>query len=276
MKTPTIQRATLLITNHSSVQDRSTMNNSDSMVNEVEDEGSSPLLVDGKHNDGKGASNDDNKNEYGAIQISDPNENQDSNMVQNTSSSILPPLMTHMEIAAILSTAFAYACIMTTFFLLVGPVECQRIEDETTKYYSTSIGKSIALGGFAGLAGLAQLITPIIGLLSDCYIPKPQYRKLHELGKRMPYLILGTVMVVIGLVGCIWSSSPIHPVTVPDSVHDDSEHNFIPIHVGTSSHIVYSGAWFQYSIFFLLSMLGLNIVYTVMLVLIPDLGTFAF
>ena len=178
--------------------------------------------------------------------------------------------MQHFAIAAILSTSFAYACIMTTFFLLTGPIECQRIEDETNKYYSFTISKSIALGGFAGLAGLAQLITPLIGLLSDCYIPNVKYNGLYRLGKRMPYLIFGTILVITGLFGQIWSSSPIHPVYITQST------NSIPRKIlpGLIDHsqIEFSGAWFQYALFFLITMFGLNIVYTVMIVLIPDLG----
>lgn len=179
--------------------------------------------------------------------------------------------MSNFAIAAILSTVFAYACIMTTFFYLTGPIECQRIEDETKKYYSYTISKSIALGGFAGLAGLAQLITPLIGLLSDCYKPNCKYRGLYNLGKRMPYLIIGTALVIGGLVGQIWSRSPIHPVSIPISVTTE-----VSILTGMNghTHVVFTGAWLQYGIFFLVTMFGLNMIYTVMIVLIPDLGMY--
>ena len=49
---------------------------------------------------------------------------------------------------------------MTTLFLVVLPVECQRIESESMKYQGFPIRKSIALGGFAanvyqGVSGAA-------------------------------------------------------------------------------------------------------------------------
>jgi len=199
--------------------------------------------------------------------------------------------MTRYSIVSILSTAFSYSCIMTTFFILIGPIECQRIEYETSRYYSYTISKSIALGGFACIAGLAQLISPLVGLLSDCYIPSKNHIGLYHFGKRMPYLILGTILVVIGLMGQFWASSPIHPVTIyidigqsntnsntntntifdleQDHIADTTTSLLGPPQINTK--IEFCGAWFQYIIFFLISMLGLNMVYTVMFVLIPDL-----
>ncbi len=208
--------------------------------------------------------------------------------------------MNNFSIAAILSTAFSYSCIVTTFFLLTGPIECQRIENESAQYFHHVVGKSIALGGFAALAGLAQLITPLIGLLSDLYVPpsRKEYKLLHLLGKRMPYLILGTLLVLSGLVGMIWSRSPIHPVYIQncdddnDNDNDDGGCNRNNNYYSSNSNnnnfqgqgnllspllhqghdVALSGAWMQYTIFFLITMLGLNMVYTVMIVLIPDLG----
>jgi len=165
--------------------------------------------------------------------------------------------MKYVAIAAILSTAFSYSCIFSTYFLLTSPIECKRIEDETREYYSHTISKSIALGGFAALAGLAQLISPLIGLVSDCYIPNTEYGTLKSLGKRMPYLILGEILIVLGLFGQMWASSPIHPMPFTKE--------------GNNKEVALVGAWFQYAIFFLLSMFGINIVYTIMIALIPDL-----
>ena len=152
-------------------------------------------------------------------------------------------------------------------------MECKRIEDETREYYSHTISKSIALGGFAALAGLAQLISPLIGLVSDCYVPNEQYSVLSSLGKRMPYLILGEILIVLGLLGQMWASSPIHPVTIIES--NAMEDNILTgLNNEQDREVALVGAWFQYALFFLLSMLGINVVYTVMIALIPDLGTY--
>lgn len=210
----------------------------------------------------------------GSIQTQQDDHHQDEGHHEEEKQPPDPPLMSNLEIAAVLSYAAAYACVTNTFFLLTGPVECRRIENESTKYYSYSVNKSLALGGFAFLAGSSQLITPILGLITDSYVPRKEYRQLHRLGNRLPYLILGTIMVFFGLVGQLWSSSPIHGITVLDSEHDIYEENYIPIPVGQNSHIVYGGAWIQYTICFFLSMVGLNIAYTIMLVFIPDLGEF--
>ena len=92
------------------------------------------------------------------------------------------PLMTSFSLVALLSTAFSYGCIMTTLFLLTLPIECQRIEQETSEYISVTIRKSIALGIFAAIAGVSQLVSPIIGLISDKYEPKAG---MKGLGKRL-------------------------------------------------------------------------------------------
>ena len=170
--------------------------------------------------------------------------------------------MKYVAIAAILSSAFSNSCIFSTYFLLTSPMECKRIEDETRKYFSHTISKSIALGGFAALAGSAQLIMPLIGLVSDCYVPNEKYSVLSSLGKRMPYLILGEILNVLGLLGQMWASSPIHPVTIMEENNEQGR------------EVALVGAWFQYAIFFFLSIVSLNMVYTVMIALIPDLGTY--
>ena len=52
----------------------------------------------------------------------------------------------------ILSTAFAYGCIMTTLFIITLPVECQLIEESEEN--QSNIPKSVALGFFVSIAGL--------------------------------------------------------------------------------------------------------------------------
>jgi uncharacterized membrane protein YGL010W len=172
----------------------------------------------------------------------------------------LPPMNT-LSIAAILSSAFTYGCIMTTLFLLILPIECQRIEKESNDYYSYTVRKSIALGGFAATAGLTQLVSPLIGLLSDNYEPQG---KMRSFGKRLPYLILGSALAFIGLSGQLYSSAPIHKLAVVPS--DLGAH---PVVVSPKTEIL-GGAWVQYTVFYTMLCIGLNIAYTVMLAMIPD------
>lgn len=139
------------------------------------------------------------------------------------------PHLPLFNIVCILSTAFSYGCIMTTLFLITLPVECERIEKQ-----HPNIPKSVALGIFVAIAGLTQLISPMIGMLSDTYHPPAH----HELGQRMPYLCLGAILCVAGLLGQYIES--------------------------------YEKLWLRYGLFFFCHMIGLNIIYGMMLALIPD------
>jgi hypothetical protein len=192
------------------------------------------------------------------------------------------PLMSPMSISAILSTAFTYGCIMTTLFLLVLPIECQRIESESMQYYSFTVTKSIALGAFAAIAGLAQLVTPLVGLLSDCYDPDKMASAsssssnsnrnsnssgIKKLGKRLPYLILGVMLMVFGLLGQLYSSMPVHKVALvenPTIIYNNNGQEVAP------QTEILAGAWVQYTIFYTLQMIGINIAYTIMIAFIPD------
>ena len=136
-------------------------------------------------------------------------------------------LMNPWEIVFILSTAFSYGCILTTLFLITLPVECSRIEHE-----HPNIPKAVALGIFVAIAGVTQLVSPLVGQLSDMYRP-PQ-----DLGQRMPYLVLGSVSTVLGLLGQSLAST--------------------------------RAFWVRYSVAFFLLMIGLNVVYSMMIALIPD------
>ena len=190
--------------------------------------------------------------------------------------------MSPMSISAILSTAFTYGCIMTTLFLLVLPIECQRIESESMQYYSFTVTKSIALGAFAAIAGLAQLVTPLVGLLSDCYDPDKMASAsssssnsnsnssgsgIKKLGKRLPYLILGVMLMVFGLLGQLYSSMPVHKVALvenPTIIYNNNGQEVAP------QTEILAGAWVQYTIFYTLQMIGINIAYTIMIAFIPD------
>lgn len=132
------------------------------------------------------------------------------------------------EIAAILSTAFSYGCVNSTLFLITLPIECERIEKQLAS------PKSVSLGIFVAIAGLTQLITPLIGMLSDIYKPPANY----ELGQRLPYLVLGSILSTIGVLGQYFFST--------------------------------SNFWFSYGVCFFFVMIGLTISYTMMITLIPD------
>jgi len=130
-----------------------------------------------------------------------------------------------IHIAAILSTAASYGAIIGTLFLVALPLECARISTVGTT-------KSVHLGIFIFLAGITQLISPLIGMASDSCTT-------HPLGKRRPFLILGCVMAVVGFLGMNYGSTRL--------------------------------AWTIYGVSFAVAMSALNIIYSVMVALIPDL-----
>jgi hypothetical protein len=132
------------------------------------------------------------------------------------------------DIVCILSNAFAYGCILTTLFLITLPLECERIQRE-----HPTMPKSVSLGVFVAIAGITQLISPLAGMLSDSYKPPT-----NDLGQRLPYLVLGAILTVIGLL-CQYAFS---------------ERSF----------------WIRFSFAFFLHMIGLNIIYSMMIALIPD------
>lgn len=86
---------------------------------------------------------------------------------------------------------------MTTLFLITLPVECERVNLQ-----HGNIPKSVALGIFVAIAGVTQLVSPLVGRLSDLYVPPVP----HELGQRLPYLVLGSVATVTGLLGQMLAS----------------------------------------------------------------------
>jgi Major Facilitator Superfamily len=138
-------------------------------------------------------------------------------------------------IAAIVSTAFSYGCILTTLFLITLPIECERIHASVDK-----IPKSVILGIFVALAGVTQLVSPLIGRASDNFEP-PRIDgggQVAELGQRLPFYMLGAGLAVTGLFGQMLTS--------------------------------YSALWVRYGFSFIFSMVGLNIQYAMMLALIPD------
>jgi len=147
-------------------------------------------------------------------------------------------MMPLWNMTAILTTAFCYGCIMTTLFLITLPIECERISVNS----NGNTPKSVALGAFVAIAGFTQLVSPLIGRLSDTYEP-PRVKVgnsqvLAEVGQRMPYYVLGGIVSVLGLMGQMFSSE--------------------------------SKLWIRYGFCFFFSMVGLNIQYAMMIALIPD------
>jgi MFS family permease len=156
---------------------------------------------------------------------------------------------------------------MTTFFLLVLPLECRRIEEQLSRFETILqlpfyfIGnKSVALGMFAAIAGLAQLVSPLVGLLSDNYIPPNRYQHLFLLGKRLPYIFLGTFFILLGLSWEFISST---------SAGGTSTYELDLSQAPSLTAVIWP--WLHYLMAFSLHNLGLNVVYTVMIALIPDL-----
>lgn len=140
--------------------------------------------------------------------------------------------MPFYTIVAILSTAFSYGCVLTTLFLITLPIECQRISA------GRGTPKSVALGVFVAIAGFTQLVSPLVGKISDTYKPPRIGKHLAELGQRMPYYVLGALFSVFGLVGQMFSSA--------------------------------AALWMRYGFCFFFSMTGLNVQYAMMIALIPD------
>ena len=214
---------------------------------------------------------------------------------------------------------------MTTLFLLVLPIECQRIESESKFYdHSPTIRKSVALGAFAAIAGLTQLVNPLVGLLSDCYdidlwrlkdksmnknnmnmktdmysnvnndisttndkherYSYSYHKGMKRYGKRLPYLIFGTILMVCGILGMLYASMPIHTigtsVSASTSTFASASESTTDTAVSSSSSSSASslvpktglmgGAWIQYTVFYTILMLGINTAYTVMYAFIPD------
>jgi MFS family permease len=138
-------------------------------------------------------------------------------------------------IVAIVSTAFSYGCILTTLFLITLPIECERIHASVD-----TIPKSVILGIFVALAGVTQLVSPLIGRASDNFEPPriDDGGQVAELGQRLPFYMFGAGLAVIGLFAQMLTS--------------------------------YSALWLRYGFSFIFSMVGLNIQYAMMLALIPD------
>merc|ERR1712176_925319 len=101
--------------------------------------------------------------------------------------------------------------------------------------------KSVALGIFVIIAGITQLISPLVGKLSDAYEP-PNIGNAntcyYDLGMRAPFYVLGSLSTVLGLM-----------IQLVGSCY---------------------GQWGYYALGFTFHMIGLNIMYAMMLAVIAD------
>lgn len=85
---------------------------------------------------------------------------------------------------------YIYALINTSMALFVLPVESRRMHPGS--------GGSIWVAVCIAVCGVAQLINPIAGKLSD--------RHVSPLGRRRPFIFLGTVIAIVGFLG-LWVAS---------------------------------------------------------------------
>lgn len=141
---------------------------------------------------------DPNNRVHKYASFDDDNDNDDDDNAESSYRNKNDEEMPLFTITAILSTAFSYGCIMTTLFLITLPVECERVNAQ-----HADIPKSVALGIFVTIAGVTQLISPLVGRLSDVYVPPVP----HELGQRLPYLVLGSIATVTGLLAQMLASA---------------------------------------------------------------------
>ena len=130
--------------------------------------------------------------------------------------------LTLSELAQLFCFAYGNGVLISSYFIITLPIEAKRISAE----HSAAI-----LGGFILIAGITQLICPIVGLVSD--------RTTHRWGKRRPFIFGGGIIGVMGLFLQLISRS----------------YDF----------------WLLYVFAFLLSMLALNVIYSCMNGFVPDL-----
>mmetsp|Transcript_22183 Transcript_22183/g.27101 ORF Transcript_22183/g.27101 Transcript_22183/m.27101 type:complete len:462 (+) Transcript_22183:150-1535(+) len=130
--------------------------------------------------------------------------------------------LSKLELVKLFNFAFGNGTLLSSYFIVTLPIESKRISQE----------KSAAiLGGFIFVAGITQLINPVVGLLSD--------RCSHKWGRRRPFIFYGALMGLLGL--------------------------FMQLVARRLEN------WNAYLFAFTLSMIALNIIYSCMNGLIADL-----
>lgn len=137
-------------------------------------------------------------------------------------SEVEPTKLRLSELAQLFCFAYGNGVLISSYFIITLPIEAKRISSE----HSAAI-----LGGFILLAGITQLICPVVGLVSD--------RTTHRWGKRRPFILVGGVVGVVGLFLQLVSR--------------------------------YYEWWGCYTLAFLVSMLSLNVIYSCMNGFVPDI-----
>lgn len=173
--------------------------------------------------------------------------------VKNAEESTIPskPRLPLFQVTCMLSLSLSWGFIVTTMVLLVLPLECERISSTMGAAEFKEEDKATAslyLGLFVFLAGLTQLICPIVGKLSDespVVVVKYSTGRKGDLqdyiwGKRLPYIVLGSVLSFTSLLMIQYASR-------------------------SNYHWVLFG--FSLTIF----MIGMNTIYSSMIALVPDL-----
>jgi len=127
----------------------------------------------------------------------------------------------------------AYGLIQVSMFMLVLPRECSVLFPDR---------ESLGLAGLLGLAGSTQLVCPIAGLFSD--------RMASPFGRRRPFIVVGTVVLLLSLSILWYLSNVVHATSDPEEANADTRNLFI-------------------AAFFVLN-LALNVCYAAYAGLIPD------
>lgn len=99
-----------------------------------------------------------------------------------------------LELLGICAFSFSYGTAMTSMAMLVLPIDAKRMYPED---YPSVLAKWLAL------SGLTHLVLPVLGYVSD--------RNVSSFGKRRPYVIGGSVLAIVGCLGCSWSAAALAP-----------------------------------------------------------------
>mmetsp|Transcript_19112 Transcript_19112/g.38642 ORF Transcript_19112/g.38642 Transcript_19112/m.38642 type:complete len:449 (+) Transcript_19112:39-1385(+) len=86
--------------------------------------------------------------------------------------------------------AFPYSLILSTMGLVTLPLEVEMMYPEN---------KGLMLGVMLGVAGISQLVCPLVGYFSD--------RCTSKVGRRIPYMLGGSILVLIGDLVMMWARS---------------------------------------------------------------------
>lgn len=151
---------------------------------------------------------------------------------EGVSSSSEEKSLSILRIFAMLAPGFSWGCIATTMVLLTLPLESQRVN---TSFNDTEGNiTSLLLALFVFLGGVTELLCPVMGKMSDDSISIPNYW-----GRRIPFILLGSLVSFASMVGMAITS--------------------------------WYKQWTIFALTYTLFMVGMNIIYSSMIALIPDL-----